>query len=166
MFCVVASYCSFFVFRLNTPLPSPGSVRNKKACYISQQVSTNPASTQFTPVPCTILSVHFDNGIHKPYYTISLDGEGREIQTEWHRLLVCEDGDDKTGYAAGEIDRVVGVSDALEFISNASTAASNDTSIPALLYNKVLETLSSHSARASNEFIDSVVAVSPSCAHS
>eukprot|EP01031_Cornospumella_fuschlensis_P031987 gene31987-38677_t len=129
--------------RLNTPLPSPGSVRNKKACYISQQVSTNPASTQFTPVPCTILSVHFDNGIHKPYYTISLDGEGREIQTEWHRLLVYEDGDDKTGYAAGDTDRVVGVSDALEIVSNASTAASSDTSIPALLYTKVLETLSS-----------------------
>jgi hypothetical protein len=93
-------------YRLSTPFPAILQCKGMTGYYIKSELKADKAPTkvsshedqviviqysEYVLVPCTFQACHVDDGIDKPYYTISLQqgniasGKVKEIQTEWSR---------------------------------------------------------------------------------
>lgn len=81
--------CDDRVDRFTSPLPHPSNAKGLSLQYIAQQTISSDSSSMihFTLKRAKLVSTHLENGLHRPYYTISIQDGGyvKEVQTEWHR---------------------------------------------------------------------------------
>eukprot|EP00981_Chlorochromonas_danica_P007037 scaffold1534_cov158-Ochromonas_danica.AAC.9 len=76
--------------QLSSPLPHPAQAKGMSISYLSQQTVEIDGSLlqHYSLKPASIVSTHLENGLYRPYYTVKLLEDDKEVQTEWYRLFL------------------------------------------------------------------------------